>query len=101
MCVDKSGDDWEASDKKQEQDGDDSDQEQGDNEDDQLFEVDVEPPCPKVKSFKEVIVALEDVSQLLESQGHIHACTMVGSVIDEVAGLKAKSSRQTTIHDFL
>ena len=34
----------------------------GDNEDDEP-EMDVEPPSPKVKSFNEPVVALEDVSQ--------------------------------------
>ena len=55
--------------------------------------MDVEPPSPKVKSFKEAVVALEDVSQFLESHGHIQAHSMLGSVIDKVAGLKARTSR--------
>ena len=54
-----------------------------------------------MKSFKEAILALEDVSQFLESCGHIQAHGMLGSVIDEVAGLKAATSKQTTIHDFV
>ena len=51
--------------------------------------MDVEPPSPEVKSFKEAAAALKDVSQLLESRGHIQAHGMLGSVIDKVAGLKA------------
>ena len=62
--------------------------------------MDVEPPSPKVKSFKEAVVALEDVGQFLESCGHIQAHSMLVSVIDKVAGLKAITSRQTTIHNF-
>lgn len=60
--------------------------------------MDVEPPPSKVKSFKEAILALEDV--FLENRGYIQASSMVASVIDEVAGLKAVSTKQTTIHDF-
>ena len=40
------------------------------------------------EEFKEAVVALEDVSQVLESRGHIQAHSMLGSVIDKVAGLK-------------
>ena len=62
--------------------------------------MDVEPPSPKVKSVKEALVALEDVSQFLESCRHIQAHSMLGSVIEEVAGLKSITSRQNTIHNF-
>ena len=57
--------------------------------------MNVEPPSSKVESFKEAVVAVEDVSQFLESCGHIQAHSMLGSVIDKVAGLKA-ITRQTT-----
>ena len=44
--------------------------------------MNVEPPSSKVESFKEAVVAVEDVSQFLESYGHIQAHSMLGSVID-------------------
>ena len=100
MCMDKGGDDWEAS--FFEQLGDEDQKQEGEDEIDEEdeIEMDVEPPPPKVKNFKEAILALEDVNQFLESRGHIRISSMVGSVIDEVAGLKAVSTKQTTIHDF-
>ena len=61
--------------------------------------MDVQPPSPKVK-FKDTVVALEDDCHILESCGHIQTHYMLGSVIDKVAGLKAITSRQTTIHNF-
>ena len=100
VCMDKGGDDWEAS--FFEQLGDEDQQQEGEDEIDEEdeIEMDVEPPPPKVKNFKEAILALEDVNQFLENRGHIRISSMVGSVIDEVAGLKAVSTKQTTIHDF-
>lgn len=59
--------------------------------------MDVEPP-PKIKNFKEVIEALEDVNSFLENHGHIEASNMVGSAIDEIATLKSSTcTKQTTI----
>ena len=49
----------------------------------------------------EAILALEDVNNFLESRGFIQASSMVGSIVDEVACLKAQSAtKQTTIRDF-
>ena len=84
VCVDTGGDDWEfnffqqlgSKDQEQDEDSDIEDID-GDNEDD-VHEIDVEPPSLKVTSFKEAIVALEDVSQFLESRGHIQAHSMLG-----------------------
>ena len=59
--------------------------------------MDVEPPSPKVKSFKEAVITLEDVSQFLESCGHIQAHSMLGSVIDKVAGSKNNNFKATRI----
>ena len=62
--------------------------------------MDVESPPPKVKSFKEAIIALEDVNLFLEDRGYVKASDMVGSIIDEVACLKAVATKQTTLLDF-
>ena len=40
------------------------------------------------------------MNQILENRGYIQASSVVGSVVDEVAGLKATSTKQTTIRDF-
>ena len=100
VCVEKGSDDWEAC--FFEQFGDEDQQQGGDNEidEDDEIEMDVEPHPAKVKSFKDATLALEDVNQFLENRGYIQASSMVGSVIDEVAGLKAASTKQITIHDF-
>ena len=68
VCVDTGGDDWEAS--FFEQLGDDNQQQDGDDEvdEDDEIDMDVEPPPP---SFKEAILALEDVNQFLENRGYI------------------------------
>ena len=62
--------------------------------------MDIEPLPPKVKSFKEAILVLEDVNHFLESREFVQASSVVGSAIDKVAGLKAVSMKQTTIRDF-
>ena len=62
------------------QDGDSEDDDiDGDAED--AIEMDLEPPCPKVKPLTKAVEALEDVSQFLESHGHVQAHSMFGSVI--------------------
>ena len=63
----------------------------GDAED--MIEIDLEPPCPKLKPLMKAVEALESVSQFLEIRAHVQAHTMLGSVINEVAGLKATTSQ--------
>ena len=89
VCVDKGSDDWEAC--FFEEFGDEDQQQGGDNEidEDDEIEMNVEPPPAKVKSFKEAILALKDANQFLENRGYIQTSSLVGSVIDEVTGLKA------------
>ena len=54
------------------QDGDSEDDDiDGDAED--VIEMDLEPLCPKVKLLTKAVEALEDVSWLLESRGHVQA----------------------------
>ena len=100
VCMDKDDDEWEAN-FFEELGENDSEQEDDEVDEDEPIEMDVEPLAPKVKSFKEAILALEDVNHFLESRGFIQASSMVGSIVDEVAGLKAQSTtKQTTIRDF-
>ena len=42
----------------------------------------------------------EDVSRFLGSRGHVQANSMLGSVINEVAGLKSTTSQRTSIIKF-
>ena len=89
VCVDKGGDDWESSFfeqlsvEDQEQDGDGED------------EMDVESLLTKVMSFKEAMLALEDVNQFWKIED---ISGRVGSAIDELAGLKAVSTIEADHH---
>ena len=103
VCAETGDDDWEEDFFQQLSGKDQDDDSEGDDidgEDEDMIEMDREPPLPNVKTFKEAIEALEDVSHFLQSRGHVQAHSMLGSVIDEVAGLKATTSRQTTINNF-
>ena len=62
--------------------------------------MDMEPPPPKIQNFKEVIQSLEDVQQFLESRGNVEALG-ISSTIDTMAVLKLKSSKQTTLQDYI
>ena len=42
-----------------------------------MIEMDLEPPCPKVKLLTKAVEALEDVCRFLESHGHVQAHTVV------------------------
>ena len=94
VCVEAGGDDWEKdffqklSGKDEEQD---CKSEDGDDED--VIEMTLEPACPKVNPFKEAVKELENFCRFLESRGHVQAHSVLGSVINEVAGLKATTSQ--------
>ena len=100
VCMDKDDDEWEAN-FFEELGENDSEQVDDEVDEDEPIQMDIEPLAPKVNSFKEAILALEDVNHFLESRGFIQASSMVGSIVDEVACLKAQSAtKQTTIRDF-
>ena len=58
------------------------------------------PPPPKIKSYKEAIIALEDVSHYLEALGHTREVMEIGTAIDKIVNLKLASLRQTEICDY-
>ncbi len=58
------------------------------------------PPLPKLKSFKEAIDALEDVTSFLEHHGHIKEAMELGITIDNIVNLKFSSLKQTNLRDF-
>jgi hypothetical protein len=58
-------------------------------------EMDVEPPPPKIKDFKGVVEALEDVQQFLENRGFIEEALRIGQEVDTMTILKLKSVKQT------
>ncbi len=53
------------------------------------------PPTTTMKSFKDAIVALEDIQNFLEGRGHLAASlTYIGPAVDAVAALQIASVRQ-------
>ena len=92
VCMELDGDSWEANFLKQLQ----HKEEDVDEED----EMDVEPPPPKLRNFKEAVQSLEDVQQFLESRGYIEEALTIGSAVDTMTVLKLKSLKQSTLHDY-
>jgi len=67
--------------------------------DDEDDTADQEEP-PKLKSYKEAVVALEEVSRFLEFKGHGDEVLSIGCTIDRIVNLKHASATQTTLHDY-
>ncbi len=88
-------DDWDSSflDQLVEQDDDDDD-------DNNPSVPSLSPPLPKLKSFKEAIYALEDVTSFLEHRRHIKEAMELGIIIDNIVNLKFSSLKQTNLCDF-
>ena len=58
-------------------------------------------PEAKITTFKDAIIALEDVQNFLESRGHIStSMTYIGPAVDTVTSLQIASMRQGTLHDY-
>ena len=55
---------------------------------------------PKLRSYKEAIIALEDVSHFLLYKGHVDEAVRVGTATDAVSQLALSSTTQTTLHSF-
>ena len=59
------------------------------------------PPISKIISYKEAIIALEDVQSFLESRGHASTSfTYVGPVVDAISSLNVTCMRQRSLHDY-
>ena len=52
------------------------------------IEIGEEPTPPSITSYRNAILAMEDVNELLSSKGHIEVHS-VCSAIDMIAGLQA------------
>ena len=58
-------------------------------------------PIPKITSYKEAIIALEDVQTFLESRGHLStSITYIGPAVDAITSLKIISMSQHSLHDY-
>ncbi len=56
---------------------------------------------PQIKSFKEAIVALEDVVLFLQKNGKTEEAMTVGSTIDDICKCRSASTVQTTLERFV
>ena len=72
----------------QEDDGEENDE---DEEDDSMQVL-----VLKVKTYKEAILALEDVQTFLESRGHLHDLAKIGIAVESLASLHLASMTQKT-----
>ncbi len=54
----------------------------------------------RVKTYKDAIVALEDVQTFLDSRGHLEDSAKLGIALDSLATLHIASMKQKTLYDF-
>ena len=80
-----------------------SDTEEPEDQEDDSY--DLEPPSPKIKTYKEAVSAIEDIQAFLDFKGHNELSTKLGTHINSIVSLQCahtcKTSVQTTIDDFL
>ena len=67
-------------------------------ESDEEDDSDDQEELPKLKSYKEAVLALEDVSKFLVFKGHGEEAIYIGQTIDRIVNIKHQSRRQTTLH---
>ena len=59
------------------------------------------PPIPKIISYKEAIIALEDVQSLKAGRGHASTSfTYVGPAVDAISSLNVTCMCQRSLHDY-
>ena len=81
---------------------DQADTEEPEDQEDDSY--DLEPPSPKIKTYKEAVSAIEDIQAFLDFKGHNELSTKLGTHINSIVSLQCahtcKTSVQTTIDDF-
>jgi len=101
VCIEMDGDDWQSAflDELVNKSGQEEDEEDSDckTEDDNAGQ-DV---LPKIKAYKEAIVALEDVVLSLQHKGNTEEAMSLGSTIDAICTCRNASTVQTTLDNFL
>jgi len=103
VCVEMDGDNWQSAFRDElindpGQDEDEEDSNCGMEDDSASQDV-----MPRIKSYKEAIMALEDVAQFLHCQhkGNTEEATNLGSTIDAICICRNASTVQTTLDSFL
>ena len=72
----------------------------GDSDAEDDSTANTEEPLPKLKTYKEAITSLEEVSRFLEYKGHGDEALSIGSTIERIVNLKHTFARQATLHDY-
>ena len=63
-------------------------------------DVDLDPPVPVIKDFKEAIQTLEHVQHYLESHNCLEMATKMSALLTEVAAHQVSAMHQTTLTQF-
>ena len=63
--------------------------------------LDILPPSPKIKNFKETVKALEDVQLFLESRGCVESALANSLVLNSVASDYTSTLKQSTLDRFI
>ena len=63
-------------------------------------DVDLDPPVPVIKDFKEAIQTLEHVQHFLESRNYLEMATKTSVLVTEVAAHQVSAMHQTTLTQF-
>ena len=63
-------------------------------------DVDLDPPVPVIKDFKETIQTLEHVQDFLESRNCLEMATKMSALLTEVAAHQVSAMHQTTLTQF-
>ncbi len=83
ICADMDNENWEETFLKEQTENEVESAMEVDDEEDECDEAAI--VVPKLKTYKEIINVLEDVSQFLEFKGHTGEALSVGSFIDRIA----------------
>ena len=63
--------------------------------------LDIPPPPPRIKSFKEAVQALENVETFLENRGCLDSAHTTSLLLNDVASNYVSSLKQSTLDHFI
>eukprot|EP00731_Ephydatia_muelleri_P020059 Em0012g884a len=71
-----------------------------DEDEDDMYVEDTEPPPPRMKNLTEVIDCIEDIRSFLEQNSHAEEATRTDELQSPVTRLKCTCSVQASVTDF-
>ncbi len=98
ICADMDNENWEETFLKELTENEVESAMKVDDEEDECDETAI--VVPKLKTYKEIINVLEDVSQFLEFKGHAGEALSVSSFIDRIAVIAYSTAKQTTLDQY-